>query len=297
VEFTPSRRRGVILHLGAFLLNVALVSGLILQSLMQSQRGFFILFLLSGVVAFFPIPFILYRMLALARAKYTVDREGLSIQWGLRTEVMPIQEIEWIRRIEDIAFEIPLPPLRIPGAILGTQSHRDLGLIEFLASESDNMLLIAARNRIFAISPADPDGFLNAFQQSAEMGSIAPIQARTSRADFLVGTLLKDKLARAFIFLGIILSLGLLVFVTFLIPTRQTVPLGFNPLGEAMETSPSERLLLLPVLSLLSLVADISFGAYLYRRTGYRTAGYLVFASSLITPVSFISMIVIFILF
>lgn len=296
VAFRPSLRRGLILHLGVLILNITLVGWLILQALAQESRGFFILYLIASVIAFIPVPLIIYRMLSLLRAKYVIDREGLHIQWGLRTEDIPMADIEWTRSIHDIAFEIPFPPLSVPGAVLGTRSHRDLGPIEFIASEREPLLLIAVRDRIFAISPGDQSAFLDAFQRSAEMGSITPLEGKSSRADFLVGTLFADKLARGFIFTGVVLSVGLLILTTFIIPTRDTVPLGFTPGGQAPEVSPSERLLLLPVLSLFTLVADVGLGAYLFRKKGLRIASYFAFASSLITPLSFLGLIAIIIL-
>jgi hypothetical protein len=63
-----------------------------------------------------------------------------------------------------------------------------------------------------------------------------------------------------------------------------------------MEASPSERLLLLPVLSLLMLVLDISLGAYLYRKEGFRIASYLAFSASVIMPLSFLGIIIFLVL-
>lgn len=295
-RFRPVRRRGLILLLGMLLLNIALVGWLILQALAQETRGVFILYLVAGVAAAVPLPIILYRLLSLIRASYVMDREGLHIQWGLRTEDIPMMEIDWIRSIHDIAFEIQFPALSFPGAVLGKRTHRDLGLIEFIASDKASLLLIATRDCIFAISPADENDFFHAFRHSAEMGSIAPIQRKSARADFLVGSLFSDKLARGFILAGALLSVVLLIWTAFVIPTRDTVPLGFNPAGQSVEASSSERLLLLPVLSLFTLVADIGLGAYLFQKKGFRTASYLVFASSLITPLSFLGLIAMIIL-
>jgi hypothetical protein len=107
---------------------------------------------------------------------------------------------------------------------------------------------------------------------------------------------LKDKVSRALLLLGIILSTGLLIATSFIIPLRESIPLGFNPLGLVTKDSPSDRLLLLPVLSLLMLILDISLGAYLYRKEGFRIASYLAFAASLIMPLSFFGVIVFLVL-
>jgi len=295
--FRPVRRRGLILFLGIFILNLALLGWLVLQALAQQTRGFFILYLIAAVAAFIPVPVVLYRLFSLLRAKYVIDREGLHIQWGLRTEDIPMDQIEWIRSTNDLPFEVNWPAASIPGAVLGTRVHRDLGPIEFIASDRRALLYVAARDRIFAISPANQAEFISVFQRSAELGSISPIERKSSSADFLISSLFSDKAARTFILTGLFFSLGLLVLTSFIIPTRKTVPLGFMPGTQNPEPSPSERLLLLPVLSLFTLMLDIGLGAYLFRKQGFRIASYFAFASSIIAPLSFLVLVALIILF
>lgn len=294
--FKPIRNRGIAVHLGALLLNLATVGFLVILAFSQSIRGFFILYLVASILVFIPVPFVAYRLFALLRASYTVFREGISIQWGVRSEEIPMQDIEWVRMADDLAFELPLPKFIVQGAVLGLREHRDLGLIEYIASSTHPMVLVATPERIYAISPADPDGFMDALYRNMELGSIEQIQPKSSRVELLVGSLFGDKLARNLILLGSILSFGLLIAVSFIIPTRETIPLGFNPIGQTAETSPSERLLLLPVLSLLMLFIDLGLGSYLYRKAGYRIAAYFAFASALIMPISFLWLILFMIL-
>ncbi len=259
---------------------------------MQQERGFFILYLIAGVVSFLPIPVVAYRLFALLRSKYSVDREGIGIQWGLREELIPIANIDWVRLSSDLAFELPLPPFSVQGAVLGSRFQNDLGQIEYIASSALDLVLIAAQDRIYAISPKDTRGFLRAFSNCAELGSIAPISKKSISGNFLITTLLKDRIIRILLLSGVVLTISLLVASSFIIPSRPSIPLGFNPTGQGNEGSPSERLLLLPVLSLLMLVLDIGLGAYLYRKEGYRIASYISFAASVIMPLSFLGILV-----
>jgi hypothetical protein len=295
-DFKPPRQRGFILHFGALLLNLAVVGFFLLQAFIQEKRGFFIIYLIVGVIAFLPIPVIAYRLFALIRSRYVVDREGIGIQWGLREEVIPMADIEWIRLASELAFDLPLPPLSVQGAVLGTRLHRDLGHIEYIASDASNLLLIAAHKQVYAISPKDLRGFQNAFTRNSELGSITPIAGKSSSGNFLISALMKDKVSRSLLLAGAFLSVGLLIAASFVIPLRESIPLGFNPVGQGAKGSPSERLLLLPVLSLLMLAIDISLGAYLYRKEGFRIASYLAFAASLIMPLSFFGVIIFLVL-
>ena len=171
-----------------------------------------------------------------------------------------MHEIEWLRSASDMPYEIPLPRFSIPGAILGLQNSRDLGTLEFLSSDANNLILVARKQKVIVISPNDPDGFQMSFRRFAELGSIAPIEAHSSNAEFLITTLAKDKYARGFILSGLILSLVLLITVSFIIPAKTSILLGFNPASDSIEPAPSERLLLLPIAALFMTAVDNRVG-------------------------------------
>jgi len=287
IEHRPSVRRGVAIHLGILLILLAASGYLLWLALSQQTRGVFILYLIASVLVFLPFPFFLYRLISLLRAKYTLSRDGVSIQWGLRTEYIPITEIEWMRLPDDLPIKIPLPGLYFPGAVLGTRKHKDLGTIEYIASNSSQLVLLATKARIFAISPCNINTFKNDFYRIVEMGSITPIEKQSSQPQFILTSLMSDKAARSFLLSSAFLSLLLLIAASFIIPTRATIPLGFEAMGANREESSSERLILLPLLSLFIFFVDFGFGSFLYRKEGFKNAAYIVFASAMILPISF----------
>ena len=291
IEHRPAIRRGLIAHLGILLIILTASGYLLWLALFQQTQGIFILYLIASILMFLPFPFFLYRLISLLRAKYILSRNGVSIQWGLRTEDIPITEIEWIRRPEDLAMKLPIPRISLPGAVLGTRKHRDLGIIEYIASDIRQLILVATKSRIFAISPGNINTFENDFNYSAEMGSITPIEKQSSHPQFIMVSLMSDKTVRAFFLPGVLLSLLLLIAVSFIIPTRATVPLGLEAIGINREESSSERLILLPLLSLFIFFVDFGFGSYLYRKKGFRNAAYIIFASALVLPVSFFALL------
>lgn len=295
-EFTPARRRGVILHAGLLLLFLTASSGFLLLAMAQQTRGFFILYLVGCAGAFLPIPLLLYRLFTLLRAKYVIDRDGLHIQWGLRTEDIRMQDIEWLRKASEMPYDIPLPRFSIQGSIIGPQSTEELGTLEFVASDSHNLMLVACRSKVLVLSPKDMHAFQRSFNRFAEMGSIAPIQPRSTNVELLLSSILKDRFARSFTLGGLVLSIGLLAAVSFIIPARQSITLGFNTSAEMIESAPSERLLLLPLFSIFMLVADIALGSYLFRKEGFRNASYFAFASTLILPLSFLFLVLFIVL-
>ena len=296
IAHRPFIRNGIIIHLGIMLIILSGSGWLLWQALFSQIRGIFILYLIAAIIVFLPSPFFLYRLVSLLRAKYTISRDGVSIMWGLRTEDIPVTDIEWIRQPKDLATELSLPGVFLPGAVLGSRKHRDLGEIEFIASDHRRLVLIATRKKIFAISPRDTSAFQNDFYQSIELGSITPIQQQSSQPEFIISALLQDKLARFFLLTSAILTLLLLIAASFIIPTRSTVPLGLEALGVNREESSSERLILLPILSLFVFFLDFGFGSYLYRKKGFRNAAYIAFASSLTLPISFSALVILILL-
>ena len=88
-EFPPPRQRGLLLH-GALILILLAVLIVALWQLFQVTVGpFFTVYIVLALGAFIGLPFLGYRAFALWKAKYTLDRDNLRIEWGLRGEDSP----------------------------------------------------------------------------------------------------------------------------------------------------------------------------------------------------------------
>jgi hypothetical protein len=60
--------------------------------------------------------------------------------------------------------------------------------------------------------------------------------------------------------------------------------LGYDAFGRPLEPIAPERLLLLPLVCAALFAVDLVLGLFLYRREDQRSAAYLLFASSVVTP-------------
>jgi hypothetical protein len=286
-DFTPPRRKGYILYAGFTMVLLGLSGYLLIFTLDQQSSGFFALALLGAVVAFIPIPFILYAIYALLRAKYILDREGLKIRWGLRGVDIPMPEIERVQMAIENPAALPTPAWSFTGMMRGVRHSPDLGEVEFLASDKNRLVLVSTSSKVFAISPENPIDFLKAFQSAFELGSITPLKPISNQAGTFFSAVFANRRTRALIILETLLVLALLVTVAWIIPSRPTITLGYQPGGLPISPSPSDRLLLLPVLSVFALAADLSLGFFLFRRAQTRDVAYLIIASGLIPPVLF----------
>lgn len=282
--FRPPRRRGLIFQIGAALAFLS-AGGLLFYLSMEQQVGlYFILLLLASLLLLSPVPLIIYRAIALSRATYKLEREGLRLRWGLRAEDIPFQSIEWIRPAAELGYNLTLPRFSWPGALLGFTSIHELGIVEFIAADSENLILIATPSRILAISPANLKAFMLSFQRTSELGSLTPMAAYSLQPAVFARNVWKDMAARVPILTTILLTVALLVGVIVIMPTRRQVSIGFESGGIPLPPVPSERLLLLPILAGLTGAISILIGLMYYRYDDRRIAAYLILTGAAATP-------------
>jgi hypothetical protein len=287
-HFPPDRRLGLFVH-AVIIVLLAAISILGLVNLSTAEVGpLFVLYLVLALVAFIPVPFLGYRAYALLRADYYIDRDSLAMLWGLRIEDIPLTDIEWVRPASDLTRPLLLPRLRLPGAILGTRRHPDLGLVEFIASNSRNLILIATSRRIFAISPRNAAGLVQTFARATEMGSLTPTEAKSVYPSFIITQAWDSPMARFLWMSGILLNLGLIAWVSLLIPSLSQIPFGFNPFGAPDQIVSSTQLILLPLVSGLMFVVGFTAGLYFYRWDRQRPLAFIVWGSSTLCAVLFL---------
>jgi hypothetical protein len=287
-HFPPDRRLGLLIH-AIIIIVLAAVTVFGVLNLSKAQVGpFFVLYLLMALTAFAPIPFLGYRAYALLRADYYIDRDSLAMLWGLRIEDIPLNDIEWVRPASDLTQPLLMPRLRLPGAILGTRRHPDLGLVEFIASSPRNLILIATSKRIFAISPRNPAGLVQTFARATEMGSLMPTEAKSVYPSFIITQAWDSPVARFLWISGILINLGLIAWVGLLIPSLSKIPFGFNPFGTPDEIVSATQLILLPLVSGLMFVTGMTAGLYFYRWDRQRPLAFIVWSSSTFCSILFL---------
>lgn len=274
-RFPPAKQTGVTAHL-VIIIMLAAASVWGFWNLSREQVGpSYVLTLLAALVAFVPIPVLVYRAYALLRADYSIDRDSLAIVWGLRVEDIPLTDIEWMKPASDLAHPLALPAFRLPGSVLGTRRHPDLGLVEFIASDTKKLILVATSKRVFAISPENPAAMVQTFARAIELGSLTPAEYKSVYPSFIVIQAWESPAARFLWLSGLFLNIGLVVWVGMLIPSLAQIPFGFDALGAPDEIVPSTQLILLPLISGFMYLVGIIAGLYFYRWQPHRPLSFL----------------------
>ena len=287
-HFPPPKQRGLILH-GIVILILTAITIFAFINISSTDVGpSFLIALLIAFASFIPIPFFLYRLYSLWRADYYISRDSLTINWGLRIEDIPLTDIEWIRPADDLTHPVSLPSFPIPGGLLGTRRHPDLGMVEFLASDSRKLLLVATAKRVFVISPEDSAGLSQTFARITELGSITTVESKSVYPSFVVIQAWESGLARYLWLSGLFLNIGLFIWASLIIPSTPRVALGPQFAGSALETVSSSQLIIFPLAGLLLSVISWIAGLYFYRWEKERVLAFIVWGSSTFTSLLFL---------
>lgn len=293
--FLPPKNPGLLLHI---ILSIVLTAGIVflmIRIFSQPAGWSLVLYLLGALALIALLPFLAYRAYALLHASYSIERDGLRVRWGLRSEDVPLTEVLWVREAGDLVKPLRLPRFSMPGAILGESRHEELGRVEFIASDAKSLVIVSAFNKTLILSPENAADFTSRFQRVIEMGSLVPIPPHTAVPAVFFNQVFKDKLGRVLVPAGAVLSLLLLLLTSLLISFREVVPLGFDQLGQPGEVVPSSRLLLLPVIGLFLNLADQIGGFYAYRRTETRVIAYFLWAAGVLTSLLLLAAMIILI--
>jgi hypothetical protein len=99
--FHPPTRTGIIFHLICIAVLIG-GGGFSLYKIAYTDIGpAFAIFLLPILLVIPSAPFLIYRLISLNNAAYTLERDSIRLQWGLRVEVIPTNTILWAQRASD----------------------------------------------------------------------------------------------------------------------------------------------------------------------------------------------------
>ncbi len=288
LTFLPPRRNGIIFHLAAILLLFT-ASVLTLDQATYTGIGpAFMAYLLGFTALALPIPILAYQLYALLRSKYVLTPGSITLSWGLRSEKIPMVEINWLRPEQELDFRLPLPLIRWPGAVTGNRRLDRRTLVEFLASQGAALILIETPNRAFAISPEDPQAFLAAFHRMAELGTLAPEAGVSTRPARVLESIWQNLSARYLLLSGLALALAFLGYVTFGVAPAPGVS---HPLAQTGRSITSAQIFLLPVLNGVFYLADLFLGLIFFPRPTTRPLAFLLWIATPLVSLMFFAAI------
>ena len=266
MRFQPARRRGLVLNVGLILVLGLLALALLVLASQTSLGPGFLGLLISALIVAVPIPLLANRVYALLRSYYMVERDGVRIKWGFREVDIPITDLEYVELAEDLLFPLEFPAMQWPGAVIGINRQDQLGLVEFLASERSDLVMVGTPDRVFVISPENPKAFVRRYRTVIELGSLSPFQAYSAAPNFLLLDIWRIMRLRVLLVLTTVLSMALLGLVAWAVPTLSDVSLGFDAVGIPLPPVSPGQLFLLPALNIFLVAASYMLSLLFFRQ-------------------------------
>ncbi len=232
-----------------------------------------------------PLVHIAIRTWGAFNLEYWLDRNALRVRWAGTCQVIPLHSIQ--RIILGMNEFSPQPPLLSWPApfvreLQGYGGHR---LVRLASAPLDQCLLLQTEEGIFAISPADPDGFLEELQSLNRLGltRALPLLREQPPAYYALAT--ESPAGRWLLFAGLVGCLILFCYVMIRFPQfPDTLVFHYNRQGVPDSIRPKSALFLLPVIGLLAYLTN-SLGGLWMRLRGQPSGAYLFWSGSLLVQV------------
>jgi hypothetical protein len=233
------------------------------------------------------VPFLIYRLYSLQRSEYLLERGGIKLSWGWRSEDIPMEQVHWVYRVEDLEIPPQPPLLRWPGSVIGRKRFQRGPIVEYLASQVRGMVIIAAGEGYFGITPERADEFLSTYQLLIELGSLDQLKPQSVRPSLIVTEVTGRRPLLILILAGALLNISLLIWTLLVIPARDQISLGFTSAGRPREALESVRLILFPIINTTGFLANLLLGLFLFRNPEKRGFAYILWGGSILTALLF----------
>jgi len=291
VRFEPARRNGLILHISALLVIFALLASLLTLALTQPAGVLVVILLIAALLLSLLLPLLFYRLYSLIKSGYWVSREGLRLRWGLREVDLPHAAVVDVARVAELENFVGPPSWTWPGAVVGLVHDAELGEIEFMAADKQDLVLLGTKERVYAISPQSGQDFVASVKREALRGSLRAVRPRSVSASFVLVEAWAEQKSRRLLIAGAALCVALLFLVGVLAPGLPSISLGFEADGLPLAPVAGVQLFLLPALNLFFYMGNFMLGLLFYREPNGANFSYLLWGCSLFASLLFLGAI------
>lgn len=232
----------------------------------------------ASLVLFVVFAYALYQTFSL---KYLVGRNALTIVCGGRRYIVPLNQIQKILPGIKGDFTASTPAGSRFGYWIGRGQRKDGGEVLFLTTlPPQEQILLQTESRTYALSPANPAGFLLALQARRQIGPSRRLEEESVTPAWLSLPLWQDRLAQRLLASVMVTNFALYAFVVALFPLLPAVlPFHYNAWGLVDRIEPKSQILFLPTIGLIVLGFNSVLGAIVHRWEPLAT--YFLFATSL----------------
>jgi hypothetical protein len=279
----PTPSRGGLIGLG-IIGAIIVLDAVCVLFLERVPVSFWSFILVLGVVLSLPaLALLAYWVYSFYTLCYRLDRDVLTITWGVTQEVVPLAAIQEVKEGVDFDGAPVLKWLRWSGYMAGAGQIPGLGATQFYATAPpDRQVILVTPGQALALSPADRNGFLADLEAHCKLDPSPDVAAVRSRPALFGLPVWSDRLAQAWLVAAVLTNLALFGYIALRFPgLPNLLPLHFDPTGVPDRIGYRIEVFRLPVIGLVVLVANATIGLLLYQRE--RLAAYLLLAAAVLT--------------
>ncbi len=276
--FLPPKTKALVINSILAVLLILIILFFLVYASYIGEGWLAIVFIALGLLLLVPLFVTIYRIFTIITTNYRLTRDALEIKWGLRRELIPLREIEWVHPVSDFQTPLPLPYGKIRASFYDEIDINGLGKTLFVATKPDQMVLIKLSKAYIVLSPEDKEAFTQTFIELSQMGSLESPEAESEDLKMLWRRVIEDKKAKNLLILTAV-SLFVLIAMAVVIVAIDTPVVWVD-----MIPVPPTRLFLLALLGLLFSLLNTIFALFLYlqERSG-KAIVYLILAWSVLT--------------
>ena len=280
VAFRPPRALGVIAG-GGFTVWAAVAAGVAAQVALggEAEHKTFVAWLVAGLClalagVFAPWTYGVFNL------AYLIDRDTLTIRWGFRRIIVPIEAIQ--RMVPGRTLdEAHISGLNWWGCHIGGSEVKRVGYTLFYSTHTspDELLYLVTNDESYAITVLDQAAFAEEIQARAELGPVEPHVQRSEATGLAALPFWRDQHALIAVGIGAVACALLGGFVFARYPgLPRVVELSFPALGGVVRVGDKEELLRISYLGAGILGVNTLMGMLLHVRE--RAAGLWLMAST-----------------
>jgi hypothetical protein len=265
--FKPRRSTGILVGL-AVVISLLALDALLLSYLWQSSISLiFFIFALLAILSLPLLTLLVYLVYGLFNLRYQLHRNALTITWGMTQHIIPMDDVREVVRGEDLGETMKVRGIRWPGYLVGRGQIEGIGRTLFYATEPvSEQLLVVTPTLAYGISPADSDGFLDAFEIRKHIGPILLLSYEHRQPEILSWPVWRDRLAYLLLALGLGANLVLFGYHCWHYPA----------LGRA-------DVFRLPAIGLVALIANSCLGILIHSRQ--KVGAYLLWGGAVVVQI------------
>jgi len=217
--------------------------------------------------------------------EYWVDRDAVTIHWANACQVIPLGEI---RRIVYGGLQDASKPAQWHWPADHLRSTQALGQLDvrLMASRPlDKCLLLETNGGIFAISPADPDGFVDAVQTRYQMQPVRPVVMEEVHSTPFGRVFWRTRVGWLLLgigFFGVLALIGMLMVRYPMLPDEMVF--GYSSDGLPLSIRGKSSLFLLPAIGMLTWLVNGAWGLWMAARRE-PTGAYMLWSGAIVVQI------------